>query len=70
MTEKFVLEHTGYIEEVRKKLYWEVQVDDDEVRVVQRGGPLEPIVLTVKINQGPSFDSCMEVDDWWGWGAG
>jgi len=71
MSEKFVLSFTDYIPEVKKNLYWEVIVKDDEVCVVQRGGPLEPTVLTVKLFRGnESEDTCLEVDDWWGWGAG
>ena len=69
MTKAFRLEFTDYIKEVKDKLWWEVIVSDDEVRVIQRGGPLEPTALTIKLFRGNESEDCsLEVDDWWGWG--
>ncbi len=53
-----------YIEETDKKIYWEIEVDGNEVRVIQRGGPLEPIALHLK------SESEIIVDDDWSWGQG
>ena len=63
-SESYELSHTsGYDAETKKKLWWEVRVSDDRVQVIQRGGPLEPVVLDIKGKD-------IEVDDWWGWGRG
>lgn len=74
--ERFRLTHSGYIEEIRKKLWWEVVVEGDTVKVLQRGGPIDKLcVLKVRAKQdstGPfsAPKSIQEVQDWWGWGDG
>jgi hypothetical protein len=40
-----------------------VKVSKGKVEVILEGGPLHPIVLTIKGNN-------LRVDDWWGWGCG
>ena len=50
-----------YNDEIKKKCYWEVVVENNEVRIIHRGGPLEPSVLVIKGEN-------LQVDDWWGWG--
>ena len=61
--ESYILTHTDYIPKVKDKLFWEVRVSADKVEIIQRGGPLEPIVLEIKGGN-------LEVEDWWGWGEG
>ena len=65
MIESFHLKLTEYLPEIRKTLWWEVRVTDSKIEVIQRGGPLEPIVLTIENHNG-----VMTVEDWWGWGNG
>lgn len=60
----------GYFPEVAQHCYWEIIVKDREVLVVQRGGPLDCTVLTVKAYTCHDNTAILEVDDWWGWGAG
>lgn len=54
---------SGYIEEVDKRCFFEIMVYADGVEVVQRGGPLEPVVLSLKGKD-------ISVDDDWNWGNG
>jgi hypothetical protein len=64
MSQSFIIkpgEH--YIEEVKKKCYLEVVIYDDHVDIIERGGPLEPTVLSIS---GKNLD----IHDWWGWGQG
>lgn len=62
--ESFVFgEQDTYIPEIQKKIFYEARIVGDEVQIIMRGGPLEPIILTIKGKD-------LEVDDWWGWGAG
>lgn len=69
MSQNFILKHTDYIEEVKKNLFWEVIVDGTKVQIVQRGGPLESVVLELMIQGDHEGDAFIDVSDWWGWGG-
>lgn len=60
----FKLDSPGkhYIDEIKKKCFWEVVVKNDEVMIIQRGGPLEPVVLHIKGKN-------LKIEDWWGRGG-
>lgn len=64
----------GYVPETKIKCYWEICIEGNEVRLIQRGGPLEPIVLTIEASvepsgyEDPEWVAKLEVTDCWDWG--